>query len=82
MLEKGFKLDVEEIMERVNSVAGKTQNLMFSATIPSWVSSIARKYLRNMEKIDLIKENEVKTSETISHLALMVKEDDRHSSVR
>lgn len=48
MLEKGFKLDVEEIMEKVSSVAGKTQNLMFSATIPSWVSTIAKKYLRNM----------------------------------
>ena len=56
MLEKGFKLDVERIMEEVEEAAGKTQNLMFSATIPGWVANIARKYLSNMKKINLIKE--------------------------
>ena len=53
MLEKGFKLDVERIMEEVEEAAGKTQNLMFSATIPGWVANIARKYLSNMKKINL-----------------------------
>ena len=55
MLEKGFKIDVETIMEEVEKAAGRTQNLMFSATIPPWVAGIARKYLRNMETVNLIK---------------------------
>lgn len=45
-------------MEEVETAAGKTQNLMFSATIPPWVSKIARNYLTNMQKINLIREEE------------------------
>lgn len=81
MLEKGFKLDVERIMEEIKQQAGKTQNMMFSATIPGWVASIAKKYLVDMKKINLIKEETVRTSETIQHLALMVEEDRRHEVV-
>jgi superfamily II DNA/RNA helicase len=56
MLEKGFKMEVERIMEEVTEAAGKTQNLMFSATIPPWVAKIASRYLKNMTKINLIRE--------------------------
>jgi len=62
MLEKGFKLDVERIMDEIEAQAGKTQNMMFSATIPGWVAGIAKKYLKNMKKINLIKEEAVRTS--------------------
>jgi ATP-dependent RNA helicase DDX21 len=55
--------------------------MMFSATIPGWVASIAKKYLVDMKKINLIKEETVRTSETIQHLALMVEEDRRHEAV-
>ena len=49
-------------MSNVTEAAGKTHNLMFSATIPSWVSSIARQYLKDMQKISMIKSDEVKTA--------------------
>ena len=62
MLEKGFKLDIEKIMQEVEAAAGKTQNLMFSATIPSWVANIAKRYLKDMKKINMIKEESVRTS--------------------
>ena len=55
-------MEVENIMESIKREAGKTQNLMFSATIPTWVASIAKKYLTNMKKINLIKDEEVRTS--------------------
>ena len=48
MLEKGFKMDVEDIIKEIYETAGKTQNLLFSATIPHWVANIAKRYLRNM----------------------------------
>jgi ATP-dependent RNA helicase DDX21 len=81
MLEKGFKLDVERIMEEVSEAAGETQNLMFSATIPPWVAKIASHYLKNMKKINLINESEERTSQTVEHYALLVKEKERHETV-
>ena len=62
MLEKGFKLDIEKIMEEVEDTAGKVQHLMFSATIPPWVANIAKSYMHNMKKINMIKDQEMKTS--------------------
>ena len=41
-------------MSQVEDAAGKTQNLMFSATIPSWVASIAKRYLKDMKKVNMI----------------------------
>jgi ATP-dependent RNA helicase DDX21 len=57
MLEKGFKLDIERIFDELKSTAGKTQNLMFSATIPPWVAGIVKKHMSNMERINLIKDS-------------------------
>lgn len=83
MLEKGFKDDVEEIFGFVRSAAGKTQNIMFSATIPKWVSQIAKKYFASdMERINMIKDEAVRTSETVEHLAQYVKRNERHSTIR
>jgi hypothetical protein len=38
---------------------------MFSATVPFWVGNIAKKYFSNMKRIDLVKDSEIKTSETV-----------------
>ncbi len=56
MLEKGFKLDVEEIFRLIESQRQqKTQNLMFSATIPEWVDKISNQYMdKSKKKINLI----------------------------
>lgn len=83
MLEKGFKDDVEEIFGYVRNAAGKTQNIMFSATIPKWVAQIAQKYFAdNMERVNMIKDEAVRTSETVEHLAQYVRRDQRHSTIR
>ena len=49
MLAIGFAEDVEKILENVPS---ERQSMLFSATMPSWVSQISRKYLKNPLKID------------------------------
>lgn len=54
---------------------------MFSATIPPWVAKIASQYLKNMKKVNLIRSEDMRTSETVDHYALMVKEDERHEMV-
>jgi superfamily II DNA/RNA helicase len=56
MLEKGFKLDIEEIFSLIeNQRKKKTQNLMFSATIPDWVDKISNQYMdSSKKKINLI----------------------------
>lgn len=58
MLEKGFKDDVEEIFNHVRKATQKkTQNIMFSATIPTWVNKIAREYFdKNMIRVNMVKD--------------------------
>jgi ATP-dependent RNA helicase DDX21 len=82
MLEKGFKDDVEQIFGYVRSQAGKTQNIMFSATVPTWVTKIAREYFdKNMQRINMIKDDDVRTSQTVDHFALYVRRDERHKTI-
>jgi len=46
MLRQGFDEDIERIFQYIHKqLEQKTQNLLFSATIPTWVLEIARKYL-------------------------------------
>jgi superfamily II DNA/RNA helicase len=45
MLNMGFQKDVEEILEKLPASV-EHQTLMFSATMPPWVESVARKHLR------------------------------------
>lgn len=72
MLKQGFDEDIERIFQYIHKqLEVKTQNLLFSATIPTWVLEIARKYLDpNREFIDLIKNSEIKTSKTVEHLGI------------
>lgn len=72
MLKQGFHEDIEKIFEYVNKNApNKTQNLLFSATIPSWVIDLSRKYLSpDRIYVDLIKDSDIRTSKTVEHLAL------------
>lgn len=47
------------------------QFLLFSATIPTWVQSVARSYMTSQYKfIDLVKDLKNKTSSTVKHLAI------------
>lgn len=49
MLDIGFRPDIEKILRRVPS---DRQTLLLSATIPSGVERLARKYMRDPEKLD------------------------------
>ena len=54
---------------------------MFSATVPFWVGNIAKKYFNNMKRIDLVKDSDIKTSETVDHYAIHVSHSERHSAI-
>lgn len=68
----GFQEDIEKIIEKVhNEVEEKPQFLMFSATIPAWMKSIASKYLnKDYKTINLVKNLKNKTASTVNHLIL------------
>lgn len=59
MLKQGFQEDIEKIFEYIEKNAPhKTQNLLFSATIPKWVLDLSKKYLSpNRAFVDLIKDS-------------------------
>ena len=72
MLNMGFQEDVEKIMDTVTKAAEeKPQFCLFSATVPTWVRSVAQKYLSSRyEFVDLAKDLKNKTSQTVQHLAI------------
>lgn len=67
MLAVGFEEDVEVILEKLPS---ERQSMLFSATIPSWVKKLARKYLDNPLTIDLVKPSYLKLTSLFLHLKL------------
>jgi len=84
MLAMGFADEVETILSNVprkDSAAGHTvQTLLFSATIPSWVEGVARKYLRpDRKQIDLVGNSQQHANTDISHLAMACHWSERNS---
>ncbi|KAG4913819.1 hypothetical protein JHK82_054406 [Glycine max] len=67
MLAVGFEEDVEMILENLPS---QRQSMLFSATMPSWVKKLARKYLNNPLTIDLVGDEEEKLAEGIKLYAI------------
>ncbi|KAK7392153.1 hypothetical protein VNO78_20583 [Psophocarpus tetragonolobus] len=67
MLAVGFEDDVELILDKLPS---QRQTMLFSATVPSWVKKLSRKYLNNPLTIDLVGEQEEKLAEGIKLYAL------------
>ena len=72
MLKLGFKEDVEKIMNNIKEKAPKdVQILLFSATVPRWVKTVADQFLTpNFKTIDLAQNLKNKTSKTVHHLAI------------
>lgn len=72
MLQLGFQEDVEEIMKAISvDDELRSQFIMFSATIPSWVRDVAKKYISGDHKyIDLVKDLKNKTAQNVQHLAI------------
>lgn len=52
MLAVGFEEDVEQILEQMPN---QRQSMLFSATMPTWVKKLSRKYLHDALTIDLVR---------------------------
>ncbi|XP_028797452.1 DEAD-box ATP-dependent RNA helicase 7 [Neltuma alba] len=70
MLRMGFVEDVELILGEVEDVS-KVQTLLFSATLPEWVKSISKKFLKSDKKTaDLVGNEKMKASINVRHIVL------------
>ncbi|XP_039025554.1 DEAD-box ATP-dependent RNA helicase 3, chloroplastic-like isoform X1 [Hibiscus syriacus] len=67
MLAVGFEEAVEQILENLPS---KRQSMLFSATMPSWVKKLAKKYLDSPLNIDLVGDQNEKLAEGIKLYAV------------
>lgn len=67
MLKQGFKEEVEKIYQYIKDNAPKkTQNLLFSATIPQWLEDLSAIYLdEDREYVNLIRKEEISTPKTL-----------------
>ncbi|KAF8007602.1 hypothetical protein BT93_K1567 [Corymbia citriodora subsp. variegata] len=63
MLAVGFEEDVETILQRLPP---NRQSMMFSATMPNWIRSLTKKYLKDPLTIDLVGDSDQKLAEGIS----------------
>mmetsp|Transcript_29822 Transcript_29822/g.45502 ORF Transcript_29822/g.45502 Transcript_29822/m.45502 type:complete len:165 (+) Transcript_29822:793-1287(+) len=72
MLKLGFKEDVDRIMYSIRRVCKQDLQLcLFSATIPQWVKSLARQYMKkNFKLVDLAQDLKNKTAREVNHLAI------------
>lgn len=77
MLNMGFEEDLEAILSEVPEGA---QTLLFSATMPRQVASIAKKYMNDPEEITLGTRNA--GSENVSHEYLVVHAKDRYRALK
>ena len=70
MLNKGFADDVEHLMEGMPKGTDRPQTLLFSATEPPWVKSLAKKNLVNHHAVDLVGNSKMKLAEGITNVAV------------
>jgi len=68
MLNIGFADSIEKILNAMSANLAKAQVLLFSATIPSWIHKVSKKYLKpNKVQVDVVGTN--KTPSQVRHLA-------------
>ncbi|EOA30088.1 hypothetical protein CARUB_v10013195mg [Capsella rubella] len=68
MLQVGFAEDVEIILEKLPE---KRQSMMFSATMPSWIRSLTKKYLNDPLTIDLVGDSDQKLADGITTYSII-----------
>ncbi|KAI3991998.1 hypothetical protein MKX01_014889 [Papaver californicum] len=68
MLAVGFQEDVERIL---NYLPKERQCMLFSATMPSWVNELSRKYLNKPVVVDLVGDSEQKLADGISLFSIV-----------
>ncbi|TMW63900.1 hypothetical protein Poli38472_014810 [Pythium oligandrum] len=67
MLKFGFQEAVESIL---GCVPGDRQCVMWSATFPKWVNTMAKKFTRDAVSIDLVGDEETHVPATVAHKAI------------
>jgi ATP-dependent RNA helicase DeaD len=77
MLSMGFKDELDTILE---TTPDEKQTLLFSATIPKGITSIAGKYMSNPEKISVSKTNT--GAANVSHVYYKVQAKDRYLALK
>ena len=80
MLEIGFADEVNEILQGVFE-KHKPQMLLFSATVPPWVTTTAKKYMDDHVVVDMIGEDKLKTAVTVQHKAIRCTYEERASVI-
>ncbi|KAE8679253.1 DEAD-box ATP-dependent RNA helicase 3 [Hibiscus syriacus] len=68
MLAVGFEEAVEQILENLPS---KRQSMLFSATMPSWVKKLAKKYLDSPLNVDLHRKNSLTDDDSCTGTILL-----------
>lgn len=85
MLESGFAEDVDKILTASfdsEAAKEKPQMLLFSATIPDWVTSTAQKYMSpDHVVVDLVGSGSARTSTGVEHKALCCPYHERSSMI-
>ncbi|KAG6605682.1 DEAD-box ATP-dependent RNA helicase 7 [Cucurbita argyrosperma subsp. argyrosperma] len=77
MLRMGFVDDVEFILGKVEDV-NKVQTLLFSATLPDWVKTIASRFLKaNKKTADLVGNEKMKASKDVRHIVIPCSDSER-----
>ncbi|CAK5165859.1 unnamed protein product [Aphanomyces euteiches] len=74
MLKFGFQEEVETIL---GAMPESKQCVMWSATTPRWVHSIAKQFLNDPVTIDLVGEDNSKLPATVAHKAILVSRDSK-----
>eukprot|EP00116_Pleurobrachia_bachei_P002793 sb/3463055/ len=69
MLEIGFKVHMDKIIEFCTT-NNKPQMMLFSATMPQWVSQVSATHMTNPKTVSLVSKNSNQTSTTVNHLAV------------
>lgn len=78
MLNQGFQEDIEKILKYVDQQfesnsrnMSSLQMILFSATVPKWVTNIASQFMKpNYKFVNTVTDNENKTSQTVEHLSI------------
>lgn len=78
MLSKGFKEDVDAIMERTPR---ERQTLLFSATMPGWVKQLIKRNLNHPRIVDQVGESEDRIAQSVQTMAMICPESGRKSAL-
>ena len=72
MLDRGFARDVEAILSGTPS---ERQTALFSATVPEWVATTARKHLRNPVRVEI--DTDLRTLPTVEHMVYTIQQNEK-----